>query len=168
MTTTAQPPREGLLLPGFQLPRTSGGTIRIRAYRGRRALVLLLVHDAACATCRAYLSAALDRYAAYGEEDAEVVAVVPDAAERVTAMQSELALPFPVGIDCDGAILRRYGLTAGRDAAVMVTDRFGVPRIWQVTGSDHDFPDHESMVTEVRYLALTCSGGCSVPIWNEP
>ena len=70
--------------------------------------------------------------------------------------------------DGNGAVARRYGLTPGHDAAVMVTDRFGEPRIWHVTGDLHDFPDHDALIAEARYLALTCSGGCSVPIWNDP
>ncbi|MGD9894992.1 MAG: peroxiredoxin family protein, partial [Dehalococcoidia bacterium] len=129
MTTTVEPPREGVLLPGFQLPRSGGGSVRIRAFRGRRALVLIFVHDASCDGCRSYLSRALDAYAVYGDEDAEVIAVVPDRAEHVASLQHGLALPFPVAIDGDGAVAHRYGLVAGCDAAVMVTDRYGEPRI---------------------------------------
>jgi peroxiredoxin len=168
VTAIFDPPREGLLLPGLQLPRAGGGTVRIRAYRGRRALVLIFVHGAACDGCRDYLSGALDAYAAYGDEDAEVVVVAPDGAQSVEAMRAELALPFPVGIDSDGTVARRYGLVAGRDAAVMATDRYGAPRIWRVVGNDHALPEHDALVAEVRYLALTCSGGCSVPIWPDP
>jgi peroxiredoxin len=167
MTTTAEPPREGLLLPGFQLPRSGGGTVRIRAFRGRRALVLVFVHAASCEGCRAYLSRALDAYAAYSDEDTEVIAVVPDCAENVASLQHDLALPFPLAVDGDGAVARRYGLVAGRAAAVMVTDRFGGPRIWHIAGPVHDFPDHDALVAETRYLALTCSGGCSVPLWGD-
>jgi len=168
VTTTSEPPREGLLLPGFQLPRSGGGVVRVRAYRGRRALVLVFVHDATCDECRTYLCRALAVYAAYGDEDTEVVAVVPDSAERAAALHHTLALPFPVAIDHDGAVARRYGLTPGRDAAVMVTDRFGEPRIWHICGAHHDFPNHDELIAEARYLALTCSGGCSVPIWSDP
>jgi peroxiredoxin len=167
VTTKANPPREGLLLPDFQPPRSGGGTVRVRAYRGRRALVLIFAHDAACDGCRTFLCRALDAYAAYGDEDAEVIAVVPDRAERVASMQHALALPFPIAIDGEGSIARRYGLTAGHDAAVMVTDRFGEPRIWHVAGALHDFPPHDALIAEARYLALTCSGGCSTPIWSD-
>jgi peroxiredoxin len=166
MTAFADPPREGLLLPGFQLPRADGGTIRIRAYRGRRALALIFAHGADCVACRAYLSAALDRYADYAGEDAEVVAVVPGDRASADAMRRELALPFPVAVDEHGADLRRYGLRPGRDAAVMATDRFGEPRIWQHAGTDHALPDHLTLIAELRYLALTCSGGCTVPLWS--
>lgn len=168
MTSTVDPPREGLLLPGFQLPRSGGGTVRVRAYRGRRALLLVFVHDATCEGCRSYLCRALDAYAAYGDEDTEVIAVVPDSAERAASLQHALALPFPIAIDGEGPIARRYGLTAGRDAAVMLTDRYGEPRIWHVVGALHDFPLHDALIAEARYLALTCSGGCSAPIWNDP
>lgn len=168
MTTTINPPREGVLLPGFRLPRGGGGTVRVRDYRGRRALVLVFVHDSHCDGCRTFLGRALDAYAAYGDEDAEVIAVVPDRVERVASLQHDLALPFPIAVDAEGAVARRYGLAPGRDAAVMVTDRYGEPRIWHVAGVLHDFPDHDALIAEARYLALTCSGGCSTPIWNDP
>lgn len=167
MTVVLEPPREGLLLPGFQLPRSGGGTVRIRAYRGRRALALIFVHDAGCPDCRAYVRGALELYAEYGEEGGEVVVIVPSTEASVDAMRHDFALPFPVLIDEAGTVFRRYALRAGHDAAVMITDRFGVPRIWQPAGVDHALLDHESLIAELRYLALTCSGGCSVPIWSD-
>lgn len=167
MTTTAEPPRDGLLLPGFELPAAGGGTVRVRAYRGRRALAVIFVHGGGCAACRTYLSGALNHYADYAAEDAEVIAVVPGDTVEADAVRHELALPFPVAFDGDGAVFRRFGLRIGGDAAVMATDRFGEPRLWQIAGADHALPSHQALIAELRYLALTCSGGCSVPIWGD-
>jgi peroxiredoxin len=160
-------PREGVLVPNFELPRSGGGSVRLRSYRGRRGLAVLFTHGADCDACRAYLRGALDHYAAYAEEAAEFLAVVPDEAPAVASLQGELALPFPVLVDADGRAFARYGLTTGRDAAVLVADRYGDPRMWQVVSTGHDLPAHGSVLAELRYLALTCSGGCSAPIWED-
>ena len=160
-------PREGLLVPNFELPRSDGGSVRLRSYRGRRGLAVVFTHGAGCAACRVYLAGGLEMYAAYAEENAELLVVVPDRAEVVAALQHELALPYPVLVDADGRAFVRYGLTPDRDAAVLVADRYGDPRLWQVTNADHDLPPHSTLVAELRYLALTCSGGCSVPIWSD-
>ena len=168
MTVTSVP-REGLLLPDFTLPRAGGGASpRPRSYRGKRALALLFLHGPDCSACRTYLTAALEGYAAYAEEGAEVLAVLPGPAEVVDDVRRELGLPFPVLVDAEGRASARYGLRAGQDAAVMVTDRYGEPRLWQVAGPAHDLPDHAALLAEVRYLALTCAGGgCSMPVWPE-
>ena len=160
-------PREGVLIPGFELPRSDGGTLRLRSFRGRRSLLVYFAHGAGCAACRAFLAGALEGYAAYAEEGAEVLAIVPDMAEAVAALQSELALPFPVLVDAEGTVCRRYGLTPAAEAAVAVTDRYGEPRRWQPAGPAHELPDHDDLIAELRYLGLTCSGGCSAPLWGE-
>jgi peroxiredoxin len=160
-------PREGLLAPNFELPRSDGGSVRLRSYRGRRGLAVLFTHGAACAACRHYLAGGLETYAAYAEETAELLAVVPDCAEAAAALRHDLALPFPVLVDADGRAFTRYGLTLGGDAAVLVADRYGEPRLWRVADADHDLPPHSTLLAELRYLALSCSGGCSVPIWAD-
>jgi peroxiredoxin len=167
MTMVSRPPRDGLLLPAFELPRAGGGRVRVRAYRGRRGLALIFTHAPGCSTCLGYLAEALSHYAAYAEEDAEVLVVVPAPGDVADAMRRELALPFPVAVDDGGGAFERFGLAPGRDAAVMVTDRYGEPRLWCVAGDTHQFPSHDSIIAELRYLALTCSGGCSAPLWQE-
>lgn len=163
VTTPAVMPREGMLIPGFALPRGDGRTVRLRAYRGRRSLALVFTHGPACDACRTYLEGAMDRYDAYAEAGAEVLAMLPAEREAATEMRRRAALPFPVLVDVDGAVFARYGLEAGCEAAVMVADRYGEPRLWQLAGSEHDLPEHDAVLAELNYLALTCGGGCSRP-----
>jgi peroxiredoxin len=156
-----------VLLPAFELPRAGGGLVRVRAYRGRRALALIFVHGPTCAPCRDYLSEALDRYAAYAEETSEVIAVLPGSLDEADAARRVLALPFPVVADSGGSVFFRFGLMPRQDAAVMVTDRYGEPRDWCVADAGHGLPDHDAIIAELRYLALACSAGCAVPIWQD-
>jgi peroxiredoxin len=167
MTLASQPPRDGLLLPAFELPRAGGGTVRVRAYRGRRSLAVIFTHAPDCEACREYLAEALNHYPAYAEEGAEVIAVAPAPGDAADAMRRAQALPFPVVVDENGTAFERFGLIPGRDVAVMVTDRYGEPRLWHIAGAGHQFPSHDAAVAELGYLAMTCSGGCSVPLWQE-
>src|SRR5215217_1068440 len=121
MTTSVEPPRDGMLLPGFALPRAGGGEVRARAYRNRRSLAVIFVHGPDCLPCRDYLAGALESYADLAEQDAEVIAIVPAPAAEAASLRSALALPFPVAIDEPGATFRRFGLKPARDVAVMVT-----------------------------------------------
>ena len=168
MTRSPEVPREGILVPAFELPRSGGGAVRLRAYRGRRGLALIFTHGPGCDRCRAYLGGALAVYDAYADAGAEVIAVVPGDAESVAAMRHDLALPFPLAVDESGASFRRYALSASEDAAVMATDRYGEPRLWRTASPDHILPEHEAVIAELRYLSLTCSGGGPTLLWPEP
>ena len=167
MTTSADMPREGILIPAFELPRSGGGTVRLRAYRGRRSLALIFTHGPDCDPCREYLRGALAVYDAYADAGAEILAVVPGGAEAVDALRHELALPFPVAPDEAGTAFARYTVIAGRDTAVLVADRYGEPRLWRRAATEHTLPGHDVLLAELRYLSLTCSGGCATPLWPD-
>ena len=162
----SRPPLDGNLIPAFELPRAGGGRVRVRGYRGRRSLALYFLHDGGCPGCRALAAAIVPRYGDYALADAEPVLIVPGPAERVESLRCDLALPFPVLVDEDGAVARRYGIDDG-GAALFVADRFGAPVLWQYAGAMHDLPDQDAVLREAEYLAHTCSAGCATPIWPE-
>lgn len=167
MQTESLLPREGMLIPGFALPRADGRELRVRGYRGRRSLLLAFVCDAACARCGRFLANALERYAEYADAGAEVLAIIPGNVDSARSLQHTLALPFPVLADEGRTVATRYGLNPG-EAAVLVADRYGEPRIWQRGGSSHTLPPHAPLLAELRYLSLTCSGGAPRPLWPDP
>lgn len=160
--TDTRPPLDGDLIPAFELPRAGGGQVRVRAYRGRRSLALYFLHDAACAGCRGIAAAIVPRYGDYALADAVPVLIVPGPPGTAEALRRDLALPFAVLVDEDGAVARRYG-AAG--VALLVADRFGAPVLWQRTGAGHDLPDQDTVMRELEYLAHTCGAGCATPIW---
>lgn len=163
---TEPPPREGNLIPNVELPRSGGETVRLRGFRGRRALAICFTHRAGCAPCGAFLLGGLDVYAEYAAAGAELIVIVPDAPEAAVDLQHALALPFPVLSDADGTASRRYGLAPGIDAAVLVADRYGEPRIWRRSDEHHALPEHAELLAELRYLSVTCSGGGARPLWE--
>jgi peroxiredoxin len=157
-------PLEGNLIPAFELPRAGGGTVRVRAYRGRRSLALYFLHGGGCVACGDIASEVLSRYGDYGLADAEPLLIVPGPMEDAEALRHGRALPFPVLADTEGRVARRYG---DPGMALLVSDRFGAPVRWQVTGAEHDLPDQDVVLREVEYLSHTCSAGCATPIWPE-
>ena len=163
MVQTA-PPLEGALLPSFTLPRADGGQpVRVRAYRGRRNLALWFLHDAACDRCREMISAIMARYDEYALADTVPLVLVPGPLAEAEALRRELALPFPVLADESGSVFARYGVTGA--AALLLTDRFGVPVLWRDAGPGHDLPDQDVILREAEYLAHVCGAGCATPIW---
>lgn len=167
--TTSHPPMDGNLIAAFTLPRAGAPSapVRIRAYRGRRGLALYFLHNAGCGGCRAIAAAILPRYGDYALADAEPLLIVPGSPESVDDLRRTLSLPFPVLVDEDGALAGRFGISDGGapGAALLITDRFGVPVLWQRAGAGHDLPDQDAVLRELEYLAHTCSAGCATPIW---
>jgi peroxiredoxin len=161
--TAVHPPVEGNLIPAFELPRAGGGGVRVRSYRGRRSLALYFLHGVECEPCRDMVAAIVPRYGDYALNSAEPLIIVPDSLEAAEAFRAELSVPFPVLVDADCSVRRRYRLDT--QAALLVCDRFGTPVLWQCAGPDHTLPDQDAVLREVEYLAYTCSGGCSTPIW---
>lgn len=165
---TAPTPHEGSLIPSFSLTDADGRDVRVRSFRGRRSLALVFVHGVTCADCTSLLAEAVARYDAYAAEGAELIAVVPAERTAVLRLRARLAAPYPVLADEDGAVCTRYGLRETVDTAVMIADRFGEPRLWQVGGEAHDtLPSHDAVLAELAYLAISCGGGCGLPAWPD-
>jgi peroxiredoxin len=168
MPSVSRVPLDGNIIPAFELPRAGGGSIRIRAYRGRRSPALYFLHAADCPPCRDLAVAILPRYGDYALADAEPLVILPGRPDAAESFRRDLALPFPVLVDRDGAVGRRYGVTDGdiAGAALLVADRFGAPALWQPAGTGHDLPDQDAVLRELEYLSHTCSAGCATPIWD--
>lgn len=157
------PPLDGNIAPAFELARAGGSTVRLRGYRGRRGVALWFLHDAGCPGCRETMQAIAPLYGDYAEADAEPLAIVPATLEAADQLRRDLALPFPVLADAERRVFQRYGVAG---AALMLTDRYGVPALWCVTGAaSHALPNQEYVLRELTYLSHTCSAGCSTPVW---
>ncbi|MBI2761710.1 MAG: redoxin domain-containing protein [Chloroflexi bacterium] len=159
-----RPAMEGNLVAGFDLPRAGGGRVRLRGYRGRRSLAVWFVHGAGCGACRETAAAIVPRYGDYAYADAEPLLIVPGPATAAEALRRELALPYPVLIDEDGAVAHRYGSPG---AALLIADRFGAPTTWHPAGHGHDLPGQDTVLQELEYLSHTCSAGRATPTWPD-
>ena len=116
--------RRGQVVPTFTLPDTAGTPVRRTAYRDKKNLVLAFLPDAEDDGARAYLSALAQGYAALRAETGEVLAILRGDRAAVADAQRDLALPFPLLYDADGAVTARFLPPTAR-AGVFVTDRYG-------------------------------------------
>ncbi|HET9220966.1 MAG TPA: redoxin domain-containing protein [Roseiflexaceae bacterium] len=116
--------RRGEVVPTFTLPDTAGAPVRRTAYRDKKNLVLAFLPDAEDDGARAYLRTLAQGYAALRAETGEVLAILRSDRAAVADAQRELALPFPLLHDADGAITARFLPPMAR-AGIFVTDRYG-------------------------------------------
>jgi thiol-disulfide isomerase/thioredoxin len=133
------PAEAGGLAPAYAAPTLAGDTLALEALRGR--VVLLNVWATWCAPCRTEMPALERLYRRFRARGLEVVAVSVDAAplgsaaDVVRPMVEELGVSFPILLDPDGVVSRRFGVTGlpttlliGRDGRVL--DRLLGPAPW--------------------------------------
>jgi peroxiredoxin len=120
-------PREGFPAPDFTLNIAGGGMATLSAYRGQ--VVILNLWASWCGPCRAEMPAIQQVYAANRARGLEVLAVngtFQDSVLDAQAFAQNLGLTFPLLLDQDGAVSRRYLLRAL--PSTFFIDRKGVIR----------------------------------------
>ena len=166
-------PRRGELLPQFTLPDTSGHAVRLWDFKQRRPVVLVFMHGPGCAACRQALAALAARQADLEELHAAVLVIAPGTAESLGQLRHELALPFTLLADPDGAVAARYlppatGAGTARAVALYVADRYGACGLAATAADAPALPGADAILTELLPLGEdTCE--CLVPAWpDEP
>ena len=149
----------GQRLPFVTLPTATGGSLRLSAYRGRASLAVYLLptlDDAA----GDLLTAIAGHLPAYQERHAQPIAIVGRAPAEATAVQTALALPFPVATDSSGRVVAALAPLdpAGRPRpAVALTDRYAELRV-HLTDPEAVRPDYQPEILEwLTYLDCLCS-----------
>jgi peroxiredoxin len=120
-------PREGFPAPDFTLHTVGGQAATLSAYRGK--VVILNLWASWCGPCRAEMPAIQKVYAANRDRGLEVLAInstIQDTAVDAQAFAQNLSLTFPILLDPDGAVSRRYLLRAL--PSTFFIDRKGVIR----------------------------------------
>lgn len=176
-------PEEGYALPTFSLEDASGRTIRLWDYKQRRPILLVFVHGADCACCRAWLCTLADRQALLDELRVVTLVVAPESVERLGAMQEELGPVAIVLSDAERAVAARYlpsALAAARSAegyerpgtagaARQPVGLYAADRYLHCLGrwfaEDADtLPSLDEPLGEIAF-AVQEGCGCSLPAW---
>lgn len=73
------------------------------------SIVLLLQRDYYCGNCRRQVQRISDRYDEFESENAEVVSILPERADRARKWQQRYDLPYPLLADPDKRVSDSYG-----------------------------------------------------------
>ena len=105
-TTTLQP---GDAAPKFKLPASTGETIDLADYRGKR-IVLYFYPRADTPGCTAEACGFRDAIAGYKKLDVPVFGISPDPIADVKTFAEKFELNFPLLADEDHAIAEKFGV----------------------------------------------------------
>ncbi len=144
-------PKAGFLAPDFELPSLSGPVYRSGDLRGKP--VLINFWASWCPPCRQEMPALQSVYAQYQDQGLQVLAVnVTDQDDPASVAQfaEEFDLTFPVLMDADGQVGRRYQVQALPTSFLVGSD--GVIRQVYVGG-----PLDESLL-RAQVMALLAGG----------
>jgi peroxiredoxin len=140
--------RLGDLAPDFTLRTAGGQPLRLADLRGR-AVALFFFRGTWCGTCRGLMDQIRDHYADYQRLDAHVLGVTTQNADGLADYMRRAAIPFPIVLDPDRAVIRRYGVYnllsfEGVNLphnAVFLLDPAGVIRFVHVSRRSTDMPE---------------------------
>src|SRR3990170_8387499 len=104
-------PEEGHLAPDFALNRLDGKKVRLSDLRGKK-VVLINFWATWCPPCRLEMPTMQQIYSEYKAKGFEILAVniEPDAQQEIRDFIKELRLTFPVALDPDMKVSRKYRL----------------------------------------------------------
>ncbi|MBI3360074.1 MAG: TlpA family protein disulfide reductase [Chloroflexi bacterium] len=126
-------PREGFPAPDFTLDTLDGATATLSAFRGQ--VVIVNLWASWCGPCRAEMPAIQELYVANRQRGLAVLAVngtFQDSEADARAFAQKYGLTFPILLDRDGAVSRRYLLRAL--PSTFFVDRRGIIRSVAVGG----------------------------------
>ncbi len=109
----APAPRAGFLAPDFDLQTLDGQTVTLAQFRGQP--VILNLWASWCPPCKAEMPAIQAMYSAYHEQGLVVLGLnmtSQDDLGNAQAFAQQAGVTFPVLLDRDGSVARRYEMRA--------------------------------------------------------
>ena len=96
--------------PAFALPASTGKTISLAEFKGKKKVVLAFFPKAFTGGCTKEMSGLRDHKAQFDDASAQVLGVSLDSLETQTKFADSLKLPFPLVADKGGKTARAYGV----------------------------------------------------------
>jgi peroxiredoxin len=142
----APPIEAGVAAPEFALPRLGGGELSLHSLRGK--VVLVNFWATWCAPCEQEMPAMQRLYAALAPRGFELVAVsVDEDADAVARFRERLALGFPIALDPEKTVAKRY--QSFRYPESFLIDRDGVLVARYVGERDWDAPEYVDRIARL-------------------
>jgi peroxiredoxin Q/BCP len=96
--------------PKFELPSSTGKTIKLDDYRGKQAVVLYFYPKADTPGCTKEACGFRDALADYDAARVAVLGISPDPQADVTKFGQKFHLNFPLLADADATVTKAYGV----------------------------------------------------------
>jgi peroxiredoxin Q/BCP len=130
---TKTTPQPGDVAPRFKLPTSTGETIDLADFKGKR-IVLYFYPKADTPGCTTEACGFRDAIAGYKKLDVPVFGISPDPIDDVKAFAEKFNLNFPLLADADHAITEKYG--AWQEKSMYGKKYMGAARTTFVIGAD--------------------------------
>jgi len=101
-------PEVGKKAPDFTLPTDGGGSVSLKALKGRTVILYFYPKDDTPG-CTTEACGFRDNLAAFDQADAVVIGVSKDSVQRHDKFKAKHGLTFTLGSDEDGAVCAAYG-----------------------------------------------------------
>jgi len=122
----------GSLMPELDLPLVGGGGVRVGGARPGYQFIVIY-RGRHCPLCKTYLKELSSLHGAFGEANAEVVAISADSQAKAEADVAEYGWHFPVAYELGMEAMRRLGLYISEPRNEQETDRpFAEPGVFVV------------------------------------
>jgi len=108
--TTALLPEIGKPAPDFSLPSTTGESISLRQYKGKKTVVLYFYPKDETPGCTKEACAFRDRSEEFEKNNVVVLGVSNDDMETHMRFKEKQKLPFPLLSDPDATVSRMFGV----------------------------------------------------------
>jgi thioredoxin-dependent peroxiredoxin len=95
--------------PDFTLPADSGGTVSLKALKGKTVVLYFYPKDDTSG-CTAEACAFRDALPDFSKVKAEIVGVSRDSVASHDKFKTKFKLPFPLAADEDGKVCQAYGV----------------------------------------------------------
>ena len=114
-------PQAGEAARPFSLSASSGQTVKLADYLGKKTVVLAFFPKAFTGGCTKEMSALRDSHPQFTSAEAQILGISMDSLETQKKFAESLKLPFPLLADTDGATAKAYGVANDAGYANRVT-----------------------------------------------
>ena len=96
--------------PAFSLPASTGRTVGLADFKGKKQVVLVFFPKAFSGGCTKEMTGLQDHIAMFEKENAQIIGISPDGVETQKKFAEALKLTFPVLSDRGGKVASKYGV----------------------------------------------------------
>jgi peroxiredoxin Q/BCP len=103
-------PKVGEEAPAFSLPASTGKTVSLADFKGKKKVVLAFYPKAFTGGCTKEMSGLRDHKKMFDDSSAQIIGVSLDSLDTQTRFAESLKLPFPLLADTQGKVATAYGV----------------------------------------------------------